>query len=85
VTGALDPARIENAIEALLGERRADASICPSEVARRLSPDDWRALMPLVRDVAFAMARAGRIRITRRGVAIDPDRPVRGPIRLARR
>jgi hypothetical protein len=41
--------------------------------------------MPLVRDVAFAMARAGRIRITRRGVAIDPDRPVRGPIRLARR
>jgi hypothetical protein len=40
VTAAPDPARIADAIDALLGERRADASICPSEVARRLSPDD---------------------------------------------
>lgn len=77
-----DPKRIAEAIDALLAARSADASICPSEVARRLSPDDWRALMPRVREVAFAMARAGRVRITQRGCAVDPLRPVRGPIRL---
>lgn len=85
MSAAPDPARIANALDALLAERRDGASICPSEVARRLAPDDWRALMPLVRDVACALARAGRIRITQRGVAIDPDHPVRGPIRLSRR
>lgn len=77
-----DPERIAEAIDALLAARSADASICPSEVARRLSPDDWRVLMPRVREVAFDMARAGRVRITQRGRAVDPVEPVGGPIRL---
>lgn len=80
-----DDRAIADAIDALLGERRDGASICPSEVARRLSPEDWRRLMPTVREVALRMAQAGRIRITRRGSAVDPEGPVRRPIRLARR
>ena len=77
-----DFATIAEAIDALLAARRADASICPSEVARRLSPDDWRALMPRVREVAFDMARAGRVRITQGDRAVNPVQPVGGPIRL---
>jgi hypothetical protein len=84
VTRAPDPATIADAIDELLGERRDAASICPSEVARRLSPSDWRALMPTVREVALSMARAGRIEITQRNVAIDPWRCLKGPIRLRR-
>lgn len=77
-----DSATIAEAIDALLAARSADASICPSEVARRLSPDDWRALMARVREVASDMARAGRVRITQGDRAIDPDAAPRGPIRI---
>jgi hypothetical protein len=77
-----DSATIAEAIDALLATRSADASICPSEVARRLSPDDWRALMARVREVASDMARAGRVRITQRDRAIDPDAVPGGPIRI---
>ncbi len=65
--------QIVAAIEALLAARCADASICPSEAARRLRPDAWRALMPAVRRVAFDMARAGRLRITQGATTIGRD------------
>ena len=77
---------IEAAILALLQARAESASICPSEVARALAPDEagWRALMPAVRRVAAAMASAQRLRVTARGVDVDAL-AARGPIRLARR
>ena len=72
---ATDPTdnEIAHAIEALLAMRRAEASICPSEAARRLRPAAWRALMPAVRRVAFEMARAGRLRITQGATTIAGD------------
>lgn len=77
---------IEATILALLQARAATASICPSEVARALAPDEsaWRPLMPAVRRVAAAMASARRLRVTARGVDVDAS-DVHGPIRLARR
>ncbi|MCU0952366.1 MAG: DUF3253 domain-containing protein [Burkholderiaceae bacterium] len=79
---------ITQAIEALLAARAADASICPSEVARHLRADQWRPLMPAVRRVAATMARDGRLRITQGGAELSPqavlDGAVRGPIRLRR-
>ena len=36
---------LESAILDLLDHRRAGNSICPSEVARSVAPEDWRALM----------------------------------------
>ena len=74
---ATDPSDddIARAIEALLATRRADASICPSEAARRLRPNGWRALMPAVRRVAFRMARTGRLRITQGATTIAGDTP----------
>ena len=77
---AMDPTddEIARAIEALLATRRAEASICPSEAARRLRPDGWRALMPAVRRVAFGMAHAGRLRITQGATTIAGDTEAAG-------
>ena len=74
--------QIEQIILELLEQRAAQASICPSEAARRLAVgDDWRALMEPVRMAARRLQRAGRIDITQRGRPVDPDR-AKGPVRL---
>ncbi len=77
-------AQAEAAIDALLDGRAAGRTICPSEAARRLGGDDgFRPLMPLVREAAGAMAARGEVRVTQRGVVVDPA-TARGPIRLGR-
>ena len=75
---------IADAVLALVNQRGADSSACPSEVARLLAPDQWRALMPQVREVASHLAAQGQLEITQRGVAVSPAGPWRGPIRLRR-
>ena len=77
------PDRIAIAAEILarVAARGPGRSICPSEVARALSPD-WRSLMEAVRDEARRLAAEGRIEITQRGARVDPA-SARGPIRLA--
>lgn len=67
----------------LLSARRPEASVCPSEVARTVSPDEWRPLMPLVRRVAGRLASAGRVVATRGATTVDPEASA-GPIRLRR-
>lgn len=64
--------------------RQPSATICPSEVARALDPEEWRPLMPLVRAVAVAMAKEGALGISLAGNTVELDRPLRGPIRLGR-
>ncbi|RPD85367.1 DUF3253 domain-containing protein [Luteimonas sp. 100069] len=82
---AVGDATIAAAIRALLAARGPAASICPSEVARRLPADaNWRDAMPEVRRVARALAQAGEIVITRGEAALDPAAPLSGPIRLRR-
>ena len=76
----VDP-RIETTILALLERRAEGKTICPSEAARALKPDDWRPLMQPVRDVAAAMADEGRLEVTQKGEVVDV-RKARGPIRL---
>lgn len=66
----------------LLASRRAEASICPSEVARTLYPRTWRRHLDDVRHVARHLARRGVIEIQQRGRTLDPEAPIRGPIRL---
>ncbi|MFN4118709.1 DUF3253 domain-containing protein [Acidovorax sp.] len=76
-------ADVEAKIFALLALRQAPATICPSEVARALAPQqgDWRPLMPHVRQVAQALAQQQRLRVTRGGVPVAATAPG-GPIRL---
>ncbi|QSN64696.1 DUF3253 domain-containing protein [Caballeronia sp. M1242] len=77
---------IENCVLQLLGQRAATSSICPSDVARALAADEdaWRALMPLVRQVASALAHDGRIIVTQGSGTLHPDAISHGPIRLRR-
>lgn len=76
--------QLRAAISSLLDAREPPATICPSEAARALAPDDWRRLMPRVRAVAVAMAEQGLLSIRQGGQVLPPDAPLRGPIRLGR-
>lgn len=65
----------------LLQARAPGKSICPSEAARRMSPDDWRPLMKQVREAGKQLADKGLIEVTRKGKAVDPH-TVKGVIRF---
>ena len=85
MTQATDP-HIEAALLALIAQRGHQASVCPSEVACALSPDDWRALMPRVRQVAGQLALRGLLDISQGGKSVSPSTlpngPWKGPIRV---
>jgi hypothetical protein len=66
---------------AILQKGRPGTTMCPSDVARKLDPVGWRALMPDVRAAAFSLADAGLVEVTHRGVVVD-GRTARGAIRL---
>lgn len=72
---------IERSIVALLALRAPAASVCPSEIARRIDPDAWRPLIEPVRQAAGRLAARGVLEVTQRGRVVDPE-TVRGPIRL---
>jgi hypothetical protein len=76
---------IAQRIQDLLAKRSANASICPSEVARSLASDEeaWRALMPQVRRVADELAQHNAIRVTQRGQEVSAL-TAKGAIRLAK-
>lgn len=62
-------------------KERAGKTFCPSEVARALS-EEWRPMMPHVREAASLLVEEGRVRCTQHGRASEPTR-ARGPIRLS--
>ncbi len=72
---------IEAAIFNKLADRDPGKSICPSEVARELQPEQWQRMMPKVRGVALGLMRQGRLTITKKGKAVDPN-ALKGVIRL---
>lgn len=73
--------RLEETITALLAERRAGATICPSEAARAVGGEQWRDLMEPARAAARRLTTAGRVEITQGGKVVDPS-TARGPIRI---
>ena len=79
---------LQSVMHELLAARAPEASICPSEVARAVAPDAWRALMDTVRCVAAAEAERGAIRITQGEHTVNPEDVrsgrIRGPLRLRR-
>jgi hypothetical protein len=75
--------RLERTIDELL-DARAPSTICPSDVARKADPDDWRPLMEPVRRAARRMTARGEVEITQGGSVVDPS-AARGPIRIRRR
>jgi hypothetical protein len=74
---------LERTIDALLDQRRAGTTICPSEAARAVDPDGWRELMPAARAAAGRLAASGQVEVTQRGEVVDVA-TARGPVRVRR-
>ncbi|MET0161614.1 MAG: DUF3253 domain-containing protein [Microbacteriaceae bacterium] len=75
--------RLTAAIRELLAQRAAQATICPSEAARRVGGDEWRDLMEPARQAAGRLVDAGEVEITQGGEVVDLG-TARGPIRIRR-
>ncbi|TAG80569.1 MAG: DUF3253 domain-containing protein [Burkholderiales bacterium] len=73
--------KVKSSIIQLCESRAPDGTICPSEVARAVWPDDWRTHMEDVRAVGVELAKANVIEITQRGIVLDPSNEIRGAIR----
>ena len=72
---------ITDAMLRIAAERGPEKSLCPTDVARAVSTENWRPLLGAVRKVAADLARQGKIEILRKGKPINPD-DMRGVIRL---
>jgi hypothetical protein len=82
-------------LEDLLNSREYPKTICPSEVARKLSPSEleqysvqsWRDAMPDIRSLAWKLRESGKLEILQKENPMDPDlspEDLKGPIRLRR-
>jgi hypothetical protein len=78
---AASEAEAAQTILRLLESREPGKTICPSDAAREIDPENFRALMPTVRDAARDLVADGRIDVTQSGNVVDLDR-ARGAIRL---
>ena len=74
-------AELESKILELLGQRASTATICPSDAARAVRPDDWRDLMEPARRAARRLVAGGVVTITQGGKPVDPS-TAKGPIRI---
>lgn len=72
---------LEQAILELLRARSRGATLCPSEAARAVNPEDWQKLMDPARRAARRLVAQGRLEITQGGRVVDPS-TAKGPIRL---
>ncbi|GAB6985088.1 DUF3253 domain-containing protein [Nocardioides pyridinolyticus] len=77
-------ARLEQAIRDLLTRRRPGATICPSDAARAVEPDDWRPLMDAARAAAQRLVDADEVEVTQGGEVVDLA-SAKGPVRIRRR
>jgi len=71
----------------------APRGVRPEQVAQAMAeryrkpkdgPNLWRKYMHAVRQEALHLARAGDIAILRKGKPVDPHKPIKGLIKLAR-
>ena len=73
--------RLESVTLELLAKRGPGKSICPSEAARAVFPDDWREHMEDARMAGRRLVDQGKVQITQGGQVVDPS-TAKGPIRL---
>lgn len=72
---------ISTTILSVATQRGREKSTCPSEIARKLFPDDWRNHMKNVVDVAIDLHNQGKVMITQKGITIDVNH-IKGPVRI---
>jgi hypothetical protein len=73
--------RLAATIRALLRHRET-GTICPSDAARVVGGEQWRAVMPVARDVAAGLHDESVVEVRQGGERVDP-RTARGPVRIA--
>ncbi len=76
-----DSDTIRRAILQKVGDRGYGKSICPSEVARDLGGENWRSLMPIIRQIGASLVESGDILATQRGYPVHPLTAT-GPMRF---
>lgn len=76
--------RLRATMVALLRNRAAISTICPSDVARASGSPDWRPLLEPARKVAAELHDAGVVEVRQHGARIADPRRVRGPMRIGR-
>jgi hypothetical protein len=73
--------RLERTLIELLERLAPNASLCPSEVARKAAGETWRSQMEAVRRAGRRLAAQGLVEFTQRGRRVDPP-TARGPVRI---
>lgn len=83
---------LQQHLDRLLSSRAYPKTICPSEVARAVSlpelrgagAQDWRDLMPRVRELAWQRKHDGNLEVLQKGEVLEGVglEAIRGPIRL---
>lgn len=63
--------------------RRKEKSFCPSEVVRRVFPEDWELFMTDIQKEMMEMYREGLIQVTQKGMPVDPTKNPKGPVRIS--
>jgi hypothetical protein len=87
---------VKRHLDELLSNREFPKTICPSEAARAMSPEEikqsgaatWRDLMPAIRSYAFELRDQGRLDILQRGQVLTQSQTLdhtSGPIRLRKK
>lgn len=67
----------------LAEKRGADATYCPSELAKMIDPDNWRSSMEIVREVADGLIEKERLVLMQKGKMVEGKATdATGPIRL---
>ncbi|WP_316831701.1 DUF3253 domain-containing protein [Pedobacter aquatilis] len=61
--------------------RGPEKSTCPSEIARKLFPENWRKHMQEVVHAAIELKSQGKVSITQKGKPITTTE-IKGPIRI---
>ena len=72
---------IADTILSMALHRGPNKTICPSDVAREMFPDDWRKHMGEIRNEAIVLHKDGSILITQKGIPVNTDH-IKGPIRI---
>ncbi len=67
-------------------DRGFKKTYCPSEVARKLFPENWREKMNLVREIADELVKSGKLVVLQKGeISLTPPSKLSGPIRLQKK
>jgi hypothetical protein len=64
-------------------KKRKGQSFCPSEVVRKIFPEDWRIFMPDIQNVMMEMYQEGIIEVTQKGLPVSRVKMPVGPVRIS--